>query len=104
MIKFIIIAAIVVIGVIFVIRRLGRARVEPQAKRLAPPIISSDSNAGTVELDGQDIQIDPATMARVRALLAGGEKIEAIKLLREATGLGLTEAKSLVDSLDGLKK
>lgn len=104
MIKFIIIAAIVVIGLIFIVRRLGRARVEPQAKRLAPPIISSDSNAGTVELDGRDIQIDPAAMARVRALLASGEKIEAIKVLREATGLGLTEAKSLVESLDELKK
>jgi large subunit ribosomal protein L7/L12 len=43
-------------------------------------------------------------MARVRALLASGEKIEAIKVLREATGLGLTEAKSLVESLDELKK
>jgi len=104
LIKLIIIAVLVVIGLIFIIRRLGRARVEPQAKRLPPPIISTDSTAGTVELDGQDIQIDPATMASIKTLLADGQKIEAIKVLREATGLGLAEAKTLVESLAEIKK
>ena len=104
MIKFIVIAAIIVIGLIFVIRRFGRARIEPQQKRLAPPIISTDGGAVAVESDGQEIQIDPATMAQIRALLAADRKIEAIKVLREATGLGLAEAKNLAESLADLKK
>lgn len=37
--------------------------------------------------------------AQVRAMLANGEKIEAIKLVREATGLGLKEAKDYVEGL-----
>jgi hypothetical protein len=35
-----------------------------------------------------------------RAELARGNKIEAIKLLRKATGLGLKEAKDLVDGAE----
>jgi len=36
----------------------------------------------------------------VRALLDDGNKIEAIKLVREQTGLGLKEAKDLVDAME----
>ncbi len=34
-------------------------------------------------------------------LLASGRKIEAVKLIREETGLGLREAKELADALSG---
>ncbi len=37
--------------------------------------------------------------AEVRVMLANGEKIEAIKLVREVTGLGLKEAKDYVEGL-----
>ena len=37
----------------------------------------------------------------VYQLLAAGRKIEAIKLIREETGLGLAEAKELADALSG---
>lgn len=37
---------------------------------------------------------------KVRELLAAGRKIEAIKLYREETGLGLAEAKSAVEEID----
>ncbi|MBX7540859.1 ribosomal protein L7/L12 [Qipengyuania sp. GH29] len=43
---------------------------------------------------------DPAAVlddADVSAAIAGGRKIEAIKLVRERTGLGLAEAKELVE-------
>lgn len=36
---------------------------------------------------------------RVRQLVAQGKKIQAIKLLREQTGLGLKEAKDIVDQM-----
>jgi ribosomal protein L7/L12 len=35
---------------------------------------------------------------RIRELVADGQKIEAIRVLREATGLGLAEAKHMVES------
>ena len=43
-----------------------------------------------------NIQSYPSVVAAIKA----GRKIEAIKLLREATGLGLKEAKDLVDCYD----
>jgi len=41
----------------------------------------------------------PELAAEVRALLAAGSKIEAIKLVRAATGLGLAEAKDMVERM-----
>ncbi len=38
--------------------------------------------------------------AQIKAALNGGRKIEAIKLYREATGVGLKEAKDAIDALD----
>jgi large subunit ribosomal protein L7/L12 len=38
--------------------------------------------------------------AAVEAELAAGRKIEAIKLLREATGLGLKDAKEAVEAME----
>jgi large subunit ribosomal protein L7/L12 len=37
--------------------------------------------------------------AEVRALVTAGKKLEAIKLLREQTGIGLKEAKDAVERL-----
>jgi large subunit ribosomal protein L7/L12 len=42
---------------------------------------------------------EPSWMAEVRALVARDSKIEAIKLYRERTGLGLKEAKDAIDAL-----
>lgn len=41
----------------------------------------------------------PDAMAEARDLVAGGNKIEAIKVYREHTGLGLKEAKDAVEAL-----
>lgn len=43
------------------------------------------------------VPLSPATVAQVTALVRQGQKIHAIKLVREATGLGLKEAKDRVD-------
>jgi len=40
-------------------------------------------------------------MQEVSALLAAGRKIEAIRVYRTATGVGLKEAKDAVDALEG---
>ena len=48
----------------------------------------------------QDIPVDVAADPEVRQLLAGGNKIAAIKRVRELTGVGLKEAKDYVDALE----
>ncbi len=47
--------------------------------------------------------LDPAFEAEVRRLAQHGDTIEAIRLYRERTGLGLKEAKDAVDALLGLR-
>ena len=42
---------------------------------------------------------EPDWLAEVRDLVARGNKIEAIKVYRERTGLGLKEAKDAVEAL-----
>ena len=49
-------------------------------------------------LDSQNIP--PDVQAEILDSLHSGHKIEAIKRLREQTGLGLKECKDLVDALD----
>ncbi|MHB8295874.1 MAG: ribosomal protein L7/L12 [Acidimicrobiales bacterium] len=44
--------------------------------------------------------VDPETMAEARDLVDQGKPILAIKRVRERTGLGLKEAKVVVDGLD----
>jgi len=60
-------------------------------------------NSGQVEAptayNSSNIEPGSAEVA-VRALLDGGNKIEAIKRVREQTGLGLKEAKDLVDAME----
>ena len=48
---------------------------------------------------GQRPDLPPEVDAQVRALVADGQAISAIKLVREATGLGLKEAKDMVDGM-----
>lgn len=43
--------------------------------------------------------IDNALMAELKALLASGQKIEAIRVFREKTGVGLAEAKSAIEAI-----
>ena len=44
--------------------------------------------------------MDDAIENEIRELLASGNKIAAIKLYREETGIGLAEAKAAVESLE----
>ncbi len=46
-----------------------------------------------------DIKLSDEVRARVMVHLKNGNKIEAIKLVREETGLGLKESKDFVESL-----
>jgi hypothetical protein len=63
-----------------------RSRQRPQAPR-------------AVARNGQQLELPVETRAEVERLLVDGQVINAIKLVREATGSGLKEAKDAVDEM-----
>jgi hypothetical protein len=59
-----------------------------------------DDNASVAEQPSKETASLPSGMeAEVLGLMTGGDKIEAIKLYRKKTGLGLKEAKDAVEAL-----
>jgi len=77
------------------------ARLDP-ARRLQD--LGSSTTTRTVHkvsfhIDGQEHVLDGEQAEAFQEALRDDRKIEAIKILREATGLGLKEAKDLVDAL-----
>lgn len=52
-----------------------------------------------LEYDEQD-EPAPAYIGQIKSLLQRGNKIEAIKIYREATGVGLAEAKAAVEAIE----
>lgn len=58
------------------------------------------SGGGTTSgLALQEVPVDPARLAEIYASLGADRKILAIKQLREATGLGLADAKKLAEAI-----
>jgi len=102
MLKYAIVALVVLIGLVLVAKAFGRrpkVPVGPDEPRMLP------TRGGTVsaEIDGQELDIDSATLAEIRALATSGRKIEAIKRLRDATDLDLARAKDIVDALERMQ-
>ena len=62
----------------------------------------SDAKPAGVSLvvNGKMVEVAPTVMEEVQALIMGNQKIEAIKRLREESGLNLAAAKAVVESLD----
>jgi large subunit ribosomal protein L7/L12 len=46
-----------------------------------------------------DEELDPGSSPEIVDLIRRGEKLEAIRLYREKTGVGLKEAKAFIESL-----
>lgn len=84
------------------------ARLEEQVARLAAALAARDGvmqpPAGEPEAVTTSSSAGPSStppdpgFARARAMAAGGNKIQAIKLVRDQTGVGLRAAKDLVES------
>lgn len=56
--------------------------------------------AAAGRVDPTQLLLDPALMAKVRALAESGQKVQAIATLRQGTpGLGLAAAKAMVDRM-----
>jgi ribosomal protein L7/L12 len=103
MFRYILIAAAIVVAVVLLRRLFGRKPIEPFSQQ-PPKLVTKDGGTVTAEIQGQELEIDSAVLDEVRRLVGAGQKIEAIKHLREATGLDLTRAKEIVDSLESLKR
>lgn len=73
-----------IVGALFFGYSLGRIRRAKQPYTTTPMIAAKD--------------LDPAALAKIDDALARGKKIEAIKLVREASGLSLHEAKLFVEA------
>ncbi len=80
----------------------AKAGVTPPAtpsRFAASAAVSAASSGSTTAPVSADALLPP----QAQQALAAGKKIEAIKLVREATGLGLKEAKELVERVDASK-
>lgn len=73
---------------------VGRRRGEGRDLSGPPPAMA---RARAEAKDGSAPMPDPGTRERIEQALASGHKIEAIRLLREATGMGLKDAKEAVE-------
>jgi rhamnogalacturonan endolyase len=71
------------------------------APRQFEPLATANPLAAPTAVDLPQTQIDADTAAEIRRLLADGEKFEAVRRLREATGLGLAAAKAAAEALAG---
>jgi ribosomal protein L7/L12 len=83
---------------------LGR-RSSPTSSAQAVEAVSAapvESGASGVKLvvNGNTVEVPTAAMTEIQGLIQSGQKIEAIKALRLATGLNLAAAKSVVASLE----
>jgi hypothetical protein len=79
---------------------LGRASASSKGDDLSgrpPPSFSIPRPAPLVGHD--PASLSPEALTAIRSELAHGNKINAIKLMREATGLGLAEAKQAVEAM-----
>ncbi|HEV2817949.1 MAG TPA: ribosomal protein L7/L12 [Allosphingosinicella sp.] len=78
---------------VLALRRRGRGPDLTAPPRYVPPARPWAVGAAPIG------DLPPDLAAEVRALLAQNRKIDAIKLVREATNLGLGEAKDMVERM-----
>jgi len=78
--------------------RDGQMIVQPLA--LAPDPVPTTSSRQRVAPGSVNLQLG----RELEQLLTAGKKIEAIKLVRERTGLGLKESKDAVERMESLMK
>ena len=84
-------------------RRLPpQAEAEPAVAAPPPPLVAPQAEEAAIKLvvNGNTVEIPPVAMAEIQGLIQSGEKAEAAKVLREATGMNQAAAKSVVASLE----
>ncbi len=92
--------AFLVLLVLAMRRRSGdRDLVSPPRMGSPPPPLPPEQRRAWPAGAAPISDLPPELEAEVRGVLSTGNKIEAIKLVRAATGLGLHEAKELVERM-----
>lgn len=88
----------------FLLGWLAGRRLSPEMPNLpsVEPTPASATEGAAVKLvvNGNTVEVSPTAMANIQGLIQSGQKIDAIKALREATGLNLAAAKSVIESLE----
>lgn len=74
-------------------------RLEQRVARLEALVAQLAAGAGVDASPAALAGLSPEGRAEVQRLKAAGQEIQAIKYVREQTGLGLKDAKDLVDRL-----
>ena len=79
------------------------AELERQVAELYKRLGQAEPNfgGGVTFASDQPASVAASEDPRVLELIQAGKKIDAIKLYRELTGVGLAEAKDAIDRLDG---
>jgi ribosomal protein L7/L12 len=62
-------------------------------------LVIVNARAARSRVDPTQVSIDPALVGQLRDLEAKGKKLDAVRLLRKSTGLGLADAVRIVDKL-----
>jgi ribosomal protein L7/L12 len=89
--------ALAVLAVVVAVIVLRRRRQDSSFGRM--PLSLDDQASAASPAARNSVVMSSADLATISALLAGGNKIEAIKRVRELTGLGLKEAKDYVEAM-----
>ena len=87
--------ALAILAVAFASRARSGGEMISHQQRDARRVAAQLPPAQVLQRDDEAVLAVP----EIRLALAGGQKIETIKLVREHTGLGLREAKELVERL-----
>lgn len=91
--------AAVVVGLVIVAAALRSMRPKvPETPSYQPPAPAPQTLAPpAAEAPRAPVSLSPAVAAEIDALVAADHKIQAIKLYREHTGLGLKDSKLAID-------
>ncbi|MFN2100345.1 ribosomal protein L7/L12 [Altererythrobacter sp. MF3-039] len=99
-----VVGAGIVLAILLLLRRGSGDMIEQQKResegflRNTPPPEPASERGGSLAPGGPRTGVEAMlAVPQIRAAIEGGRKIEAIKLVREATGMGLKEAKDLVE-------
>lgn len=85
----------------WLVGRLGSAstREISAPPALEPPASAPSGQGVNLVVNNKSVSLDTAQAAEVQALISQRRMVEAIKRLREITGLGLAEAKAVAEAM-----
>jgi len=90
--------ALLSVAALLVFKTIFRSRSD-QPLEQPSPLQALRTKGGRRSSAGASLNVPPEIRAEALALTLAGRKIDAIKLVREATGCGLRESKDYVEAL-----